>query len=75
VSSLPYFPFLRIPFLRIPFKAFLGSGPVVHSGSEGLTGGGGPGGFGVQGGLGNFNPRARSRGACWRRFLAMTTYL
>ena len=60
-------------FLKIFPRAFLGSGPVVHSGWEGLTGGGGPGGFGVHGGFGIFMPRFLSLGACCRRLLAMAT--
>jgi len=60
-------------FLKIFPRAFFGSGPVVHSGWEGLTGGGGPGGFGVQGGFGIFMPRFLSLGACCRRLLAMAT--
>ncbi len=60
-------------FLKIFPRAFLGSGPVVHSGDEGRTGGGGPGGFGVQGGIGIFMPRFLSLGACCRLLLAMAT--
>ena len=65
----PYYFF----FLKIFPRAFLGSGPVVHSGDEGRTGGGGPGGFGVQGGIGIFMPRFLSLGAFWRLLLAIAT--
>jgi len=63
----PYVPFLFSSF----FRASRGSGPVSHSGAEGRTGGGGPGGLGVQGGFGKLRPRFRSLGACCRLFLAM----